>query len=128
MSDERLVLDERLVQLAASAAHEANKLYCQSLGDFTQPSWENAPKWQRDSALSGTRNAVRDLESGPEDSHANWFALKESEGWKYGPVKDPDRKEHPCMVPYKDLPQGQKLKDAMFLAVTRAVYFGAVRG
>ena len=60
----------------------------------------------------------------PEDSHANWLKLKESEGWKYGPVKDPERKEHPCMVSYEKLPQSQKLKDLLFLAVSRAVYFG----
>ena len=29
---------------------------------------------------------------------------EEADGWKYGPVKDPEKKEHPCFVPYDDLP------------------------
>lgn len=125
--ERELRLDERLVQLAAAAAHGANRMYCESLGDFTQPSWERASKEHRDSVLDGVRYAARHPDATPEDSHANWLKLKESEGWKYGPVKDPERKEHPCMVSYEQLLQEHKLKDSLFLAVARAVYFGAVR-
>jgi hypothetical protein len=31
-------------------------------------------------------------------------------GWKYGDTKDPDRKTHPCMVPFADLPFWEKRK------------------
>ena len=39
---------------------------------------------------------------------------KTEEGWKYGPVKDADEKEHPCYVPYEELPTEQKSKDYIF--------------
>jgi hypothetical protein len=57
----------------------------------------------------------------PEQSHEGWLAEKRAAGWKYGPVKDPDRKEHPCFVPYADLPPAQRAKDGVYLAVVRAV-------
>lgn len=43
------------------------------------------------------------------------------EGWKYGPIKDADKKEHPCMVPFADLPAAQQAKDYIFRAVVHAL-------
>ena len=42
---------------------------------------------------------------------------KTAEGWSWGPVKDPERKQHPCMVPYDQLPQEQRAKDYIFRAI-----------
>jgi hypothetical protein len=49
--------------------------------------------------------------------HGQWMALKEIEGWTYGPIKDEQLKTHPCMVPYADLPEHQKVKDHLFSAI-----------
>jgi hypothetical protein len=38
-------------------------------------------------------------------------------GWKLGPVKDADKKEHPCLIPFDQLPEFQKKKDALFCAI-----------
>lgn len=43
--------------------------------------------------------------------------IERAAGWKYGPVKDPERKEHPCFVPYDGLPPEQRAKDYLFRAV-----------
>ena len=56
----------------------------------------------------------------PGDSHRSWLAEKEGDGWVYGPVKDPERKEHPCMVPFGQLPKDQQAKDFLFLATVKA--------
>ena len=57
----------------------------------------------------------------PADSHANWMAEKIADGWTYGEVKDADAKTHPCMVPYDQLPEFEKKKDALFLAIVGAL-------
>ena len=41
------------VEEIARVAHEVNRAYCQALGDDSQPAWEVAPQWQRDSAING---------------------------------------------------------------------------
>lgn len=46
---------------------------------------------------------------------------KEADGWKYGKVKDAEKKEHPCCVPYYDLPVKQRVKDSLFTGVVRAM-------
>jgi hypothetical protein len=46
---------------------------------------------------------------------------KLADGWKYGPVKYPEKKEHPCMVPFAELPKEQQLKDALFRHIVPAL-------
>jgi hypothetical protein len=104
----------------ARFAHEVNRLYCALLGDMSQPAWEDAPEWQQYSAIMGVKNIEANPEMKPEDSHVSWLEQKVADGWKYGPVKDPDLKEHPCMVPYADLPEAQKAKDHLFIAAVAA--------
>lgn len=55
----------------------------------------------------------------PEQSHESWFAEKVATGWKYGPVKDPEKREHPCMVSYAELPPVQRQKDHVFVGTVR---------
>ncbi len=110
-----------LIKTAAMVAHEVNKAYCESLGDWSQLHWDDAPLWQRQSARAGAAVAVSSSSVGPGDSHAGWLTMKQNDGWVYGPVKDPEKKEHPCMVPFDELPPEQKAKDFLFLGTVRAV-------
>lgn len=103
----------------ARAAHEANRAWCIAHGDTSQPSWDDAPEWQRSSAIKGVEGALAG--NTPEQSHEGWTAEKVATGWVYGPVKNPDVKEHPCLVPYGELPPEQRAKDSIFLGVVRAV-------
>lgn len=107
------------VETIAKACHAANKGYCEALGDFSQPSWEDAPQWQKDSAIVGVKFHLSG-DHGPEASHNSWLAQKEAEGWVYGEVKDPVKKEHPCFVPYEQLPVEQKAKDYIFRSIVHA--------
>lgn len=105
----------------ARICHEANRAYCKALGDDSQVPWDSAPDWQQLSAISGVEHAIRNPDAPPSASHESWLEQKRADGWKWGPVKDPEKKEHPCFVPYDDLPDEQKRKDALFLAVVRAM-------
>lgn len=107
------------IEAAARAAHEANRAYCLSIGDGSQPSWDDAPTWQRSSALLGVCGVIDG--NGPRESHESWLREKAATGWKYGPVKDPEKREHPCFVPYDELPPEQAVKDRIFVGVVRAV-------
>ena len=113
-------MSERIEKIA-KVAHEVNRAYCESLGDNSQPSWEDAPEWQKASARMGVEMHLTLHNTTPRDSHEAWMEQKRLDGWKYGPVKDPDKKEHPCFVPYDELPQAQKAKDYIFRAVALAL-------
>jgi hypothetical protein len=107
--------------MIAAMCHEANRAWCYLHGDDTQVPWNNAPTWQRESAIDGVEHALKYPDAKPEDSHNSWLANKIADGWVYGEVKDPEAKTHPCIVPYDQLPVWQQKKDKLFLAIVRAL-------
>ena len=112
--------DSEINQIAC-ACHNINRAYCKAIGDDVQPQWEDAPEWQRESAIAGVKHHLEAMSRGedvtPEQSHESWMAHKAAEGWCYGPVKDAEKKQHPCFLPYSELPAEQKAKDAIFRQV-----------
>lgn len=105
----------------AQVAHEINRAFCASIGDFSQPTWEEAPEWQKSSAINGVQFHLDNPDASPSASHDSWLKQKEEEGWKYGEVKDAEKKEHPCFVPYEELPIEQKSKDYLFKQVIHSL-------
>ena len=110
----------------AKVCHEANRAYCASIGDYSQPSWGDAPEWQKASAINGVNFHLTSIANGvkpsPSASHDSWLEEKRNAGWKYGPVKNPETKEHPCFVPYAQLSLEQKLKDYIFVGIVQAFF------
>ena len=121
---EAKAFSDTIIARIARVTHEANRAFCKTQGDFSQPSWDEAPSWQKDSAINGVRFHLHNPGAGPEASHEKWTEEKLAAGWKYGAVKNPETKEHPCMVPYKDLPESQQTKDHLFIAVIQALSRG----
>lgn len=104
----------------ARLCHEVNRAYCQAIGDDSQPAWEDAPAWQRESARMGVDlHLMGDF--GPEASHISWMKQKVEDGWVYGPIKSLEKKQHPCIVPFSDLSREQQAKDFIFRGVVHAI-------
>lgn len=112
------------VEQIARIAHETNRAYCAVLGDMSQPAWGDATDWQRQSAIKGVEFHLaahaRGEAPAPSASHESWLAEKRVAGWTYGPVKDADKKQHPCFIPYVELPVEQRIKDYLFGNVVAA--------
>lgn len=75
---------------------------------------------------------VAEVELGPElealgerlarNVHAIWARMRLDEGWRYGPERDDARREHPCLVPFEDLPESEKAYDrGVALGTLRAI-------
>lgn len=107
----------------ARACHEANRAWCEFNGDTSQVPWEDAPQWQRDSAVKGVQFHLDNPDAGDSASHDSWMAEKEATGWVYGPEKDPEATPptHPCMVPFDQLPREQQFKDKLFRALVHGL-------
>lgn len=109
------------LEVVASVCHEANKALCEAYGDISQVPWVDAPAWQQQSAVEGVRFFLTHPDAKPEDQHNQWMEYKLADGWKYGPVKDAEKKEHPCMVPFNELPPVDQYKDKLFQAICKAL-------
>ena len=110
----------------AKVVHAANTAVQEILGDESPSEYRlmNEPEEIRQSAVHGVRKARSGAT--PEQMWESWSEFKRSQGWTWGPEKDPEKKTHPCLVDkYDDLPEDQKIKDVVFLANVRALTVGA---
>jgi hypothetical protein len=112
---------EDRVEQIAQVCHEANRSYCLTLGDDSQPPWSNAEDWQKTSAVNGVHFLLHHPDAGPEACHENWMKEKQAQGWVYGSVKQPDARQHPCLVSWSALDYDQQLKDKLFHSIVRAM-------
>src|ERR1700679_3841930 len=112
-------METNKIEAIARAAHEANRAYCIAIGDTSQLPWDSAAEWQKSSAIAAVSTALSG--AGPEAQHQSWCDIKVKDGWKYGPTKNPETKEHPCLVEYSKLPPEQQRKDAIYIAVVKAM-------
>jgi hypothetical protein len=111
------------IQRIAQVCHEAIRAFCAALGDDSLVAWRDAPEWQRQSTMDGVRFHLANPDATDAATHENWLREKEREGWRYGPVKNADRKEHPCCVPFDQLPRDEQTKDRLFRAVIHALHY-----
>lgn len=51
------------------------------------------------------------IEQISENVHEVWAESRMSQGWTYGKERNDTLKQHPCLVPYKDLPEVEKAYD-----------------
>lgn len=110
------MIDSTIEEACARAAYEVSRAYCIAMGDTSHVPWEDAPDWQRESAILGVGGVLAGNTT-PAQSHACWLAEKARTGWRFGLTKDPVAKTHPCMIPYASLPAAQREKDRLFVAV-----------
>jgi hypothetical protein len=112
----------------ARVAYAANQAWCEFNGDTSFGPWADAPEWQVETLLDGVVFHTLNPDAGPEASHNNWLVFKQEEGWTYGPVKDPEAKQHPCVVPFDQLPPEQQFKDKLFRAIVHAALESTTHG
>lgn len=104
----------------ARICHEANRGLQIATGDpAPSPHWDEAPEWQRASAIDGVSKASEGATC--EELHNAWCDFKRADGWTYGPIKDAEAKTHPCLAPYIDLPVEQRVKDDLFQAIVKTL-------
>jgi len=58
------------------------------------------------------------LETLARNVHNRWMAGRLADRWKFGPKRDDEKKEHPSMIPYEELPETEKEYDRQTVLTT----------
>lgn len=104
-----------LVDQVAYLVHQANSEYAKSIGEVPVADFET----NKDSCVSGILKFIKNPDVTPAKLHQSWMDFKFNDGWTYGPVKDFEKKTHPCLVPWSDLPKEQQTKDEIFIGICK---------
>lgn len=51
------------------------------------------------------------IEQMSRNVHEVWAMNRISQGWQYGKQRNDDLKQHPCLVPYDELPESERVYD-----------------
>jgi len=121
ISPQFAITNDEVIKIAR-VCHEVNKAYCEAIGDKSQKHWGLAEDWQKESSINGINYFLKNKDCSPEDIHRAWCKQKIADGWSYGKVKDPDNKQHPCLVDYNSLPFEQQVKDQLWLAIVKSYF------
>ncbi len=117
------------IEEIAKYAHTVNMAFS-SLSDCSvndQTPWSELPEETRAAKKADVLELIRNPlhiqhgAAGQESSHEAWCRGLESEGWTYaaGP-KNVGKKTHPCLVPYSQLREADRVKDSIYTSTILA--------
>lgn len=109
-----------IIEKAAKAAHEAIKVFNESLGDTSLLPWDETPNAIKLSAIDGVKYLMKNPDADGKTMHTNWMKFKVAQGWSYGSKKDQSKKEHPSIQPYENLQYSERMKDDIFISIVKA--------
>lgn len=100
----------------ARIVHGAHVQYNVILGDNApDPPWD-ALGGRHQKQIADRVRSIREGK-GPAQIHQEWIDEMARWGWKYGEVKDPIARTHPCMRPYDELSPDQQAKDRLAIRI-----------
>lgn len=109
---------EDIIEEIARQCHQTNLVYCAEMGDHSHLPWNETTQEIRNSAINGVKFMLKNLDTSPEELHANWMKDKIAAGYVLGPVKNIDLTQgpltHPSLKPYDELPPKERFKDELF--------------
>lgn len=113
--DERADAEIKIAQVC----WEADRALRTTQGEDPLPPWSAATSDVRYPMLLGVRKVLAGHT--PEELHERWVSQRALEGWTYGEVEDADAKVSDLMVDYTMLPQEQKARDALVVAIVQGL-------
>ena len=108
-----------LTELRAEFVYNAARLAAQAANAPIIPVlWSEREQTFKDQFLAVIERQCGDQRSkSPEELHGSWMQAYFAMGWKYGEVYNREGRIHPDLVPYAQLGQLERDKDAVFIAL-----------
>lgn len=111
--------EERLNSRRAEFVYEGARLAAiASQAPIVPIAWNNREQDFKDQFLKVIERQCGDQRSSsPEELHGSWMQSYLAMGWVYGDKYDREQRIHPDLVPYAELGQLERDKDAVFVSL-----------
>lgn len=108
-----------LTERRAEFVYEGARIAAKAAGAPIIPaSWEEREEPFKEQFLKVIERQCGEQRShSPEELHGSWMQSYFAMGWVYGKQYSKEKKIHPDLVPYADLGQLERDKDAVFVAI-----------
>lgn len=115
MSTQQYMTARDLGRLMHALRREIALIY----GGNVPPAWEDeaCTDAMKASSERGALAMLVNPDMTARDEHQRWYNERWEQGWRYGPVRDNERKLHPSMRDFDELPLGERLKDLARIAM-----------
>lgn len=110
------------IDAISRTVHEALRAWALAMDAREIPAWSEAPEWMQDSTRESVQFIIDHPDAGAGAQHDQWMDQKRADGWVYGETRDDDKKTHPSLVPYGELPDSEQKKDRLINAIVRALW------
>ena len=108
----------------AEVAHGANRALRRALGEETKlgrgRAWALLDTAFKQRLADGVDQQRLEPVS-PEVCHERWMAAMQNSGWVHGETQDLIMMTHPNLLPWDELPEEQRAKDRLFIAIIAAL-------
>ena len=118
LQESRLKMSE-LLERRSKFVYEGARIAAQAANAPIVPvSWEEREEPFKNQFMKVIERQCGEQRSkSPEELHGSWMQAYFAMGWVYGEKYNRDKKTHPDLVPYADLGQLERDKDAVFVAL-----------
>jgi len=113
------LIEDSLIERRAEFVYDAARLAAQAANAPIVPAgWDKREEPFRDQFRQVIERQCGERRSrSPEELHGSWMQAYFAMGWVYGLEYNRENKTHPDLVPYADLGQLERDKDAVFVAL-----------
>lgn len=108
------------IEACAHGAHEVNRAYSKHLGDNSNYPWEVTSEPDKRVARQAVIGIITN-DHNAQQSHEAWVSARRADGWTKGAIKSYEKKTHPCLVPFDELPSEFQIKDELFVTAVKSI-------
>lgn len=109
------------IQQIAQLCHESGRLFSKIIGAEAPPDWESLTPDEKAEIIALVDYRIENTNAPFSAQHAKWKDNKIAAGWKFGKIFNEDKKTHPCIIPYDELPINTRRADAIAVAIINAM-------
>lgn len=118
MTDEEITNN---ITAFSQIAYKLDQAYSVAVYGETKPAWQTLSAEDRKHITDRVVYYLTDPNAVISSLHEKWVHSKLTSGWTYGTAYNEEKKTHPLLVSYSDLPLTRRVGDTLFMQTVQTL-------